>query len=306
MFSEARDSDPTARLRRAWDDPRVWLGDEQHARVAYLLRDEVMGQLESAMSDLTARVLVVKGMGLAATVYPQPWLREMGDIDLLVRPQDSAQLLERLEQVGMQRVTQPHARRLSSASFGETALLAKVGPAQVTVEVHDQLDKLARRRVDYRAIFERSAPYRSSSQLRVPSLDDHFMLVVLHLAASEFAHPVGWLDLELLLRAGADLDTVVGRAREWRLQTATWIALKALRSLGSPSVPERITDALCPGPARRRILEFWYRADDYPVGRYPLQLGWPWVIRQTPLYDDTLAWLKSVAAYGARRALEQW
>ena len=47
------------------------------------------------------RTLVLKGLGLALTVYPRPELRPMSDLDVLVSPADALRAIELLKSVGL-------------------------------------------------------------------------------------------------------------------------------------------------------------------------------------------------------------
>ncbi len=293
------------RLRAALRDPSSWITDLPRARADCVLRSHLLDGLAESLRKASLRVLVVKGGGLAATVYPQPWLREMGDIDLIVAPGEEERVVEALRASGYEQHHWP-GRPLSSAQIGERLLQIKLGETLYPVEVHRRLDKLVGRPIDYQDVFARA---RSSKELPenilVPCPEDHFLLVVLHQATAELRHPIGWIDLELLLRGGLDLSVVLKRARRWRLSTALYLCLVTLQALQAPSVPAALISKLRPGLIRSRLLDSCFRVGAYPAALGAPQLGWRWVLRQTPLRDDTGRWLAGLAKYGVKRALER-
>jgi hypothetical protein len=138
-----------------------------------------------------------------------------------------------------------------------------------------------------------------------PCPEDHALLVALHLAASEFHHPVGFVDLELLFRAGLDLEALARRADRWKLRSALYVALAALRALEAPSISADTLTRFFPGRLRRRALGLFYALDSYPAALGTLRLGTWWVLRQTPLRDDLGPWTVGVGRYGLTRALER-
>ena len=229
----------------------------------------------------------------------------MVDIDLLVLPQDEAELLRLLDGAGFSRLPDPPGRPLSFASLAERQLVWRSAGAAQLLEVHTSLDKLIGRPFSYAEVFQRGQAVPTTPGILLPCPEDHALLVVLHAAGAEFRHEATWTDLELLLKSGLDLAVFEERARSWRLQTAAYIALETLRVLGSTSVPSDLLERLCPTQLRLRALASCYRVGHYPVTTGQLRLGLPWVLRQTPLRDDLLRWLAGVTVYAAKRGVER-
>ena len=281
----------------------VIAADNRGVRARYLLRSYVLERISAQLAEQGSEALLVKGAALALTVYPMPWLREMTDVDLIVKTERKDQIMTILEQMGFTRHFVPG--RLSYGAFGEVVFTLPVANQPVMVEVHTRLDKLVGRPVDYQGIFRRATAAPGLPGLLVPAPEDHVLLIVLHAAASEFDHTVAFVDLELLFRSGVDAELLVKRARRWRLRTALFVALMTLRSLGASSVPERLVEELEAWPLRRRALALYYNLGGFPVARRPLRLGWPWIIRQAPLRDDLTRWCSGVIGYAGRRSVEK-
>ncbi len=293
------------RLRAALRDPSCWITDLPRARADHVLRSHLLEGLAECLKQASLRVLLVKGAALASSIYPQPWLREMCDIDLVVEPGDQDHVVAALRGAGYQQ-HRWQQRPLSSAQTGERVMRIKLGETEMPVEVHRQLDKLVARPIDYRQVFDRaSASAALPDNLLIPSPEDHFLLVVLHQATSGLRHQAGWIDLELLLRGGLDLDRVLRQAQQWRLSTALYLCMLTLQALRAPSVPASLIAELRPGMIRSAALERCYRVGSYPAALGPPQLGWRWVFKQTPLRDDTGRWLAGLAKYGVKRVIER-
>jgi hypothetical protein len=292
------------RIRAALDDTIEIVSDPAAARASYVLRNHVLGQLALAVDGIGAPIMLLKGAALAEDVYPRPWQREMSDIDLLVAPEDLDSVVAVLCDAGF--VRRSFGRdRTHSARFFEVKLDANVGGCSLLIELHCGVDKIARRPVDYPAIFARALPHPAYDRFLIPDHTDHVLLVVLHASLCEFEHVVAWPDLALLFRSDVEFDALLSRAREWQLQTATWIALSTLRHLADCGLPEPLLDELRPSAMRRWVLgRSGYRAGSYPVVQRRSKLGSSWLARQFPLRDDPLRWLGGVATYAASRCSE--
>ena len=277
---------------------------ERHARGAHVVRAHLLDSIATALHGASLRALLVKGAGLAATssVYERPWERAMSDIDLLVEPARCRAVLDALAGSGFAIDPTMHSRTL----LGESKATRVLGGLAWLVEVHTHLDKMVPRPVPFRGLWQRAAPYPDASSLRVPCPEDHALLVIAHLAAADFHHPVGWEDLARLMHGDFDWQAFEARARRWRLATAVYVALETLPAAagGNPAAAE-VAARLRPRSVRRWVLHRSYRPGSLPVCTRPASLGWRWVQRQTALRDDTLRWLFGVARYGLHRVPER-
>src|SRR5207245_8480183 len=151
----------------------------------------------------------------------------------------------------------------------------------------------------------RARPAPGYPGLSVPCVEDHVLLVALHAAAAQFAHAVAFHDLALLFRSTLDHAALIDRARRWRLATAMFVALSALRCSAAAEVPDDLVNAFRPGPIRLALVRRYYRIAERPVAKAPFRLGWRWVVRQTPLRDDLARWCVGLARYTALRLAER-
>jgi len=293
------------RLREIVRDPTIGLkspSPEEHANA--MLRAHVLRLISAALQRKREKAMLVKGASLALSVYPTPASRPMSDVDLLVPPERAQTVVQALEAEGF---VAHHVRSRSKSRklLGETQLVASAGAMSQLVEVHDSLDKVVPRPLDISAIEARAMPLSGMQALQIPAPEDHALLVAQHAAAHEWRHVLGFIDLELLLRAGLDVLVLEERAKEARLVTVMFVALSTLRALGSTSVTESLVARFDPGPRRRAFLRTFYDVGRFPVARGEATLGASWIIGQTPLRDDLARYALGVARYGALRLLDR-
>jgi hypothetical protein len=231
--------------------------------------------------------IALKGLLFGRTLYPSPDLRPMADLDFLVRPEHLDAASSVLEALGYARAIPP-GRRATHAEMFERHYLRPAGAFVVKVEPHSGLGQEARYRVDREGLWERSVPLSRlgitdwGDAGRALSPEDNLAHLFLHQANAVFDE----IDLrsvldvhELISQWGVDWDTVLDRARVWRVATPMHLALSAARALMGTPVPERISAAVRPGPIRRawlaRFIDVgglgFYRYADHP----------PWLKRLT-------------------------
>jgi len=269
-----------------------------------VLRAHLLERIGRQLEAEGLEALLVKGAALAVTVYPRPWDRQMRDIDLLVSPGRRERIIRVLEAMGF-RVLQPAERPLTREALGEVVLQTSCGGAPMLLEVHTQLDKVVSRPIDYGGIFARAHPAPGCPGFLLPSPEDHTLLVVLHAANTEFGHAPAPRDLALLLCSGLDHAALIERVSRWRLRTAMFVALSELRSAAVVNVPADLLKACDPGRLRLSVVGRFYRLGRFPVANGTMRLGWPWIVRQTPLRDDLAAWCVGLVRYAGLRIAER-
>lgn len=285
---------------RAWPEGQYNLG---HLKARYAMRGHALQQFSEVLQKEGASALLVKGAALADTLYPVPWARAMADIDVIVKRADIMRVRAALGRAGWD-VSAIPGRPLTEACL-EMAARSPKARGSVLLELHLGLDKVVLRPVDITALFSRAEPVQHFPGVFTPSREDHVVLIALHLAADEFRHLPGFVDLELLFSSRLDLHAVIDRARSWRATTALYVALRTLDTLRPALVPPDLINELAPSRAQAALLSTTFDVGAWPVARAPTELGWKWIASQTPLRDDTLRWILGLGTYAARRAVER-
>ena len=290
--------DVTPGLRRAIADrSSIPRSNSPEAHSEALFRAHVLAMVARFLTDAGVEALLVKGAALALTVYDDPAVRIMRDIDLLVRPGENDRVIAALVAGGSTVRSEPD-RQYSAPLQGETGVYVRAGSMRELVEVHTSLDKVVTRPVDLTGLFARARPAPGLPGLLVPCDEDHALLVALHAASHNFTHAAAYLDLELLLRRGLDIAVLVERARQWQLTGVMFAMLSAMRQLHAASVDDALVATFDPGPVRRALLAG-------AAARGAARPGWGWIVAQTPLHDDPVAWVAGVGRYAAARVRDR-
>jgi hypothetical protein len=110
----------------------------QHAHAARL-REQVLTEVLTLYRDAGIDVLLLKGAALAQLVYPQPLLRPMRDIDILVRASDAPRAQALLAEIGFAPPPSPMAG-LEADHHHLAAIKRAVDGFSISVEVHHGLN----------------------------------------------------------------------------------------------------------------------------------------------------------------------
>jgi hypothetical protein len=181
--------------------------------------DELLAQVEA---------IPLKGLHLAHRLYPSPSLRDMGDLDLLVRRSGLREADARLRQLGYVRDFDPDlvdGGSLHAVTYWREGFL----PVHLHWHVLNGSLPNFMFRVDLDEIWR---------EARDGGLAPHHLVVTLceHALKHSFSTLIHLTDVELASR-GVDWDRVAGTARRWGLEGAVLYALLLLRDLAGLRSP---------------------------------------------------------------------
>jgi hypothetical protein len=243
-------------LRESWSRAR-------HAAALRHIRRQV--ELRGILRALEARAIpavVLKGMVLAHTAYPEPSTRPMMDVDLLVPPDRLGAARQVLLDLGF-RVPERYAIRPSTgANAGDPAAFPLERPAtRLLIELHTELESQEPPfRHDSEAIWKRSKlSLLGDVTARVLDSEDFLIHLAVHLSAHHrFAKGLlPLLDLALLVElreAEWDWASMADLAQRTRTSGWLYLTLKLARELLSASVPDDFFE-MVPRPHRLADVE---------------------------------------------------
>jgi hypothetical protein len=217
-----------------------WLGVLEATRHKQLLAQLQSGHdlrlIATAFEEHGVRWAVAKGPVLAQFVWPHPDMREFGDLDLFVHPEDFAAGLNLLEEVGASYVDRnwPEIRRQARAE------LALRGPSGFPIDLHWHVLASPRARRFFRAdlpeLLGRARHIELGGGLTVPTFDASDTVVHLaHHAAQSAANRLVWLADVLYASHHPDVDwnAVSDRALTGRMGITVGVVLSRVeRTLG--------------------------------------------------------------------------
>jgi hypothetical protein len=217
----------------------------------HLQRPSELRRRLAALDREGVPVIVLKGMAIATTLYGDPALRPMVDIDLLVRGSDAARARDVLRAVGLRIPERWQVRPATGpAAKDEDEKPWERPGTPILVELHDRLEwTRAPFAYDIDAAWARSVTARLGPDLdaRVLGPADTLLHLSMHLSSYHgFEHGLrDLLDVTLLVERHAFDWTAL--AADWARQgTAGWMRLTLVLArdlLGAP-VPDALVAAL--------------------------------------------------------------
>ena len=226
----------------------------QQSATKFILLDRARFLFNTALKDASIRTIWLKGIALAHTVYPQPWLRPMGDLDVLVPYKQRKLALATGESLGFQlpdetgilNVDIPEDLQHHYVLFGSVV-------NSVCLELHyrllgtDGLELLPGEQLDW---------FWGNSSIRIIDGDEFTILnpeaQLLYLCAhaliqhGEANTPLfRYFDLHLLVtKTALDWQIVVDKALELKWSYAVGRALKLAVKYFDTPVPDWVSDQL--------------------------------------------------------------
>lgn len=220
----------------------------QRSAQLILMLQAACRELADAAASEGLDLVVLKGLHLATSIYPDPGMREMADIDILV-PSDQLQAIADLAR-GLGYAVPP----LAGDAHHHLPSMVR---GRVMLEIHWQLfDEGHGAVATPQGIFQRAVPITSLPNTRGLSTEDLLLHVCLH-AASHHVLEMGirsLCDVQAIVAATGqrvNWAMVVERAREWRGERSVALMCTLARLHLGVRFPEdvftELKDAM-PGP----------------------------------------------------------
>lgn len=216
-------------LRSALERSRA-LSSAQRFRTRKLI--ETLQTLFAAVGE--EPFALIKGCDFAFRLYPEPDLRPMADVDVLVPRERARAVRDLLEAEGL---TPYYPIPVSHLPTHHEFAFHGAG---VTIEVHHSFIQRTRHRIDYDEIWARREPLRTPAGNASRLADrDALLGLCVAVAADHFETPlIRFVDLHLLV--GDDpriVEAAAGIARSWECERAVYGTLRRYCRLFPESCP---------------------------------------------------------------------
>jgi hypothetical protein len=221
------------------------------AKVRHRALDAIYRRRHALASEALPRLAAIvgadaficyKGSDFAHRLYPDPVLRPMSDLDVLVPQSRFHELLATLAAYGHDRKRGAHG-----APFAPDHFEASIMVGDVHIELHQTFAQPIRNRIDYSGLFARREVFDADGQtLWRFSRADAILAQAFELAKDEFRSKlIRHVDFHLLIDGHDDqLPLCIARAREWQLERALFGALELHQRFFPSTVTNPVDDAI--------------------------------------------------------------
>ena len=205
-------------------------------------------------------VVLLKGAGLATTVYESFLTRPMYDLDLLVREHEASEAWESLHRAGWSHDRIPSAEPYTA--HHHLTPLDDPGGTGLAVELHTAVGANAIA-LDAATIWKHARPITIAGRRTwVPCLEHSIIHLSTHFAWNHSLASGAWRSINdlrcIVARANPDWDALVKLAHEVRAATSCYWTFRIARLLGGVAVPDHVMSALRP-PRSEAVLRFLER-----------------------------------------------
>src|SRR5262245_7764161 len=213
---------------------------DRWARIQYADMLEAATAIVDRCADRAPPITLLKGISIGAAPYPQPHQRVLGDLDLLVEPEDAPTVATALAELGYRPPEGPPQLDYATHHHLQPVCHPRT---KVVIEVHTALFPPGKRlgtagpfspdhvRAERRASKLEGRPvFRLSAELQVPYIATHWALDFVPTAGAR-----ALLDMILLLRGVGDRidwERVLGWLADRRIAAHLHLMLSCLESRG--------------------------------------------------------------------------
>jgi len=194
-----------------------------------------LGAILDALNRPGVAAIVLKGAFLAQAVYANPALRLMGDLDILVRPDDVPTAIERLSDLGYGVVAPPWINVGCDIELGAPARLAKLELHWGLTGEDDNYE------IPVDLLWETARPLSISGRSALGLAPEELLIYLCYHAANKHLFMQGLrslVDVDQTVRRygqAVDWDRIVALSTAWRLQRGVQLTASLCHQyLGTP------------------------------------------------------------------------
>jgi hypothetical protein len=239
-------------------------------------------------------IMAFKGPVNAWSLYPNPGLRQMGDLDLLVRPDDAARAVDTLTELGCKAAEGP-APASALWFYRYVNEMHFVTPEEVNIDLHWQLGPIHFERwFDVCAVWSRKTCVSISGRL-VPTLgrEDHLRFLCMHAAKHGWFSLRDLSDLARLIALGVDYDVALSEAGRSGGVRTLLLGLGIVRDVLGEILPAHVNERIAAEPCVRKLLASAKRtllAESVPADSATADFRHGWSLLERPADRARLCW----------------
>lgn len=231
----------------------------RHVAQRNLLRQADLAAMARLLAAADIPLIALKGAYLARAVYDSPAMREMVDVDVLVRREHLQRAVDLLRTVGYA-APRPFSVDVDAAVHSHVTGMSRPGGAGC-VEIHWSItvptDLAA---IDPAQLWRRAVPLEVSGAPMLSLSPEDLLLHLCHHAAYQHSLELGlkpFCDIAETIRRHRDRidwNEVVHRAVAWQWTRPVYLMLALARELLGADVPEHVLTVLAPADVQPQII----------------------------------------------------
>jgi hypothetical protein len=270
-------------------------------------RLEMLEAILTSLGRAGIPVAVLKGAALVQTVYGNPGLRPMADLDLLVPRQRLPEACQVLGSLGYRTKPEPpgHSFAYEARFSGEVGMYQPTPAGNSLVDVHWHLSAYQwvhhTTRIDMDALWAAMQPLaldgRSTLQL---SPEDTLLHVCLHAAFGHgYTYLLSLIDIDRILPAYPDMDweLLLRRAAQFQIRVPVYYGLRISQELLDTPVPGQVLAALQPRGPQRWVVPRMVEPTRTLLGKQPKASGSSRYLLHLALVDGLPGYLRFLRYY---------
>jgi hypothetical protein len=234
-----------------------------------LLLEKELSLIGQLTKDKSAGIIPFKGFALIQTLYPDPGLRMMTDVDILVKESEYQTIAGILAQLGYQQDLAKGKCEQHPEHRSEVAFSKRVSSNLLfIIELHCSIVPARPYKINLPRLWERAQEAAAGNQaLLYPSQEDTFMSLALHLRRHTRRLTLKFIiDIAELLNFGQkkfDWSYIKGSARDNRIITTIYLALYLAKELLETDIPFEINRKFRPNPAKIALIRLVINKDNF-------------------------------------------
>lgn len=230
QIEDAVPAEPLRTLRKAF---------QTNLHKALFLSRELICILD-CLSGASLDVMPYKGLALAEAIYGDIALRQAGDIDLLIHPQDLQRVRDAVRELGYRpnwSLSEVEQRAYMQSGY-ECAFDGTAGPNLLEVQwaIHPRFYAID---FDMNGLFQRAVTVTVAGRpMRTPSPEDLFLVLSAHAAKHVYGRLVWLCDLaQLMSLAALDWNWIGSQARDLGMVRILHVTMRAANRLLGAAIP---------------------------------------------------------------------
>lgn len=258
---------------------------------------DALEEIAVALDQKNIPIIALKNAGIAKGIFTELACSPMGDIDLLVEPENFKAAHAVIESLGYHfkfRSKFEQAELDEALAHGSTEYFKDSPRGRIWVEL--QWRPIAGRWIQpqnepkAQDLFTRSIPI-PNSKVRLLCPEDNLIQVALHTAKHSYLRAPGFRlhsDVDRIVRCTEiHWDTVVDRVQKLEVKTAVYFSLFFAKNLLETPVPDSVLQALLPSKAKQKIILNLIQKAGLFDQTQPKFTKWSYIVFVLMLYDHS-------------------